>query len=360
MTFLRQMSDKIELCRTNVNRQVATAVALLLLSAVLDGAPGGAHPEVNPEVRSGGNCSIMSEGRPRLCPPRAERPLDPALPKTLKRMGSKGSALSGVQGQSPWPFFPYLARRRRPCCKGAHRDRQVPSMTHPDKLPDMEASADRVLILDFGSQVTQLIARRLRESGVYCEIWPYNADPARIRAFNPRAFILSGGPASVHRRPSRRARRRRCSSRACRCSASATASRPCAPSSAARCRAPTTASSAAPIVDVTEPCALFRGVWAPGAREQVWMSHGDRVTRLPPGFRVVATSEGAPFAAIADDAAPLLRRAVPSRGGAHAARRPVAAQLHPRDRRLPGRLDHGRLPRRRRSPASASRSARGG
>ena len=54
-------------------------------------------------------------------------------------------------------------------------------------------------------------------------------------------------------------------------------------------------------LDVKEPCALFRGVWAPGAREQVWMSHGDRVTRLPPGFRVVATSEGAPFAAIADD-----------------------------------------------------------
>ena len=79
------------------------------------------------------------------------------------------------------------------------------------------------------------------------------------------------------------------------------ASRPCAPSLAARCRAPTIASSAAPFVDVVEPCALFQGVWAPGAREQVWMSHGDRVTALPAGFRVVATSEGAPFAAIADD-----------------------------------------------------------
>src|SRR5690606_34287627 len=56
---------------------------------------------------------------------------------------------------------------------------------------------DRVLILDFGSQVTQLIARRVREAGVYCEIWPYNADPQRIADFAPKAIILSGGPASV-------------------------------------------------------------------------------------------------------------------------------------------------------------------
>src|ERR1043166_9257438 len=70
----------------------------------------------------------------------------------------------------------------------------------PDPLvgtPDPAETAERVLVLDFGSQFTQLIARRLRESGVYCEIWPYNADPARIAAFDPRAFILSGGPASV-------------------------------------------------------------------------------------------------------------------------------------------------------------------
>ncbi|HTR17067.1 MAG TPA: GMP synthase (glutamine-hydrolyzing), partial [Acetobacteraceae bacterium] len=56
---------------------------------------------------------------------------------------------------------------------------------------------DRVLILDFGSQVTQLIARRVRESGVYCEIWPFSADPERIRGFGPKGIILSGGPASV-------------------------------------------------------------------------------------------------------------------------------------------------------------------
>ena len=71
----------------------------------------------------------------------------------------------------------------------------------PDSLPDPATTAalaaERVLILDFGSQVTQLIARRLRESGVYCEIWPFNADPARIAAWRPRGIILSGGPASL-------------------------------------------------------------------------------------------------------------------------------------------------------------------
>ena len=71
----------------------------------------------------------------------------------------------------------------------------------PDSLPDPAATAalaaERVLILDFGSQVTQLIARRLRESGVYCEIWPFNAAPDRIAAWRPRGIILSGGPASL-------------------------------------------------------------------------------------------------------------------------------------------------------------------
>ena len=164
-----------------------------------------------------------------------------------------------------------------------------------------EPAAERVLILDFGSQVTQLIARRLRESGVYCEIWPFNADPARIAAWAPRGIVLSGGPASVHG-----------------------AAAPLAPAVVFGLKVPIlgicygeqllcqqlgggVATSGhrefgRAFVDVTEDCALFAGVWAKGAREQVWMSHGDRVTRLPPGFRAVAVSEGAPFAAIADDA----------------------------------------------------------
>ena len=161
-------------------------------------------------------------------------------------------------------------------------------------------TADRILILDFGSQVTQLIARRVRESGVYCEIWPYNADPGRIRAFAPRGIILSGGPASV-----------------------TDADSPRAPMEVFEAGVPVlgicygqmvmceqlggevTSSDhrefGRAFVDVVEPCALFRGVWSKGAREQVWMSHGDHVIRLPEGFSVVGTSEGAPFAAFADD-----------------------------------------------------------
>ena len=163
------------------------------------------------------------------------------------------------------------------------------------------SSADRVLILDFGSQVTQLIARRVRECGVYCEIWPFNTDPARITAFAPRAIILSGGPASVPDGNSPRAPQMVfeqgvpvlgiCYGQMTMCeqlggSVAASDHR----------------EFGRAFVDVLEPCALFHGVWAPGAREQVWMSHGDRVTSLPPGFRVVGTSEGAPFAAFADDA----------------------------------------------------------
>src|SRR5436305_9799978 len=68
----------------------------------------------------------------------------------------------------------------------------------PDPASNPGLAAERVLILDFGSQVTQLIARRVRESGIYCEIWPCNATPERIRDFAPKAIILSGGPASAH------------------------------------------------------------------------------------------------------------------------------------------------------------------
>ena len=159
---------------------------------------------------------------------------------------------------------------------------------------------DRVLILDFGSQVTQLIARRVRESGVYCEIHPYSLADDRIRDFAPCAIILSGGPASTTE-----------------------AASPRAPDSVFRLGVPdmgicygmqtmctqlggrVTLSEhqefGRAFLDVAGECRLFEGLWPPGAREQVWMSHGDRVDALPPGFRVVGASDGAPYAAIADD-----------------------------------------------------------
>ncbi len=163
-----------------------------------------------------------------------------------------------------------------------------------------DGAAERVLILDFGSQFTQLIARRLRESGVYCEIWPYSADAARIRGFAPSAVILSGGPASVTEGESPRAPQEVfaadvpvlgiCYGQQAMCA-----------QLGGTVQASDHREFGRAFLDVVAPCALFRDVWAPGAREQVWMSHGDRVTALPPGFRVVGTSEGAPFAAIADD-----------------------------------------------------------
>jgi GMP synthase (glutamine-hydrolysing) len=175
----------------------------------------------------------------------------------------------------------------------------------PDSLPDPAVTAalaaERVLILDFGSQVTQLIARRLRESGVYCEIWPFNADPERIAAWRPRGIILSGGPASLTQGASPRAPQAVfeagvpvlgiCYGMQTMCD-----------QLGGEVQSSDHREFGRAFVDLTDDCVLFQGVWHKGGREQVWMSHGDRVTRLPPGFRPVAVSEGAPFAAIADDA----------------------------------------------------------
>ena len=159
---------------------------------------------------------------------------------------------------------------------------------------------DCILILDFGSQVTQLIGRRVRESGVYCEIWPFNVDPARIAGFAPRGIILSGGPASVAEGASPRAPHMVfdlgipilgiCYGQQTMCAQLGGAVESSEHREFGRAA-----------VDVVAPCALFEGVWATGTRETVWMSHGDRVTALPPGFAVVGASEGAPCAAIADD-----------------------------------------------------------
>ena len=159
---------------------------------------------------------------------------------------------------------------------------------------------DRILILDFGSQVTQLIARRVRENGVYCEIQPYTVTDEKIRAFAPRGIILSGGPASV-----------------------TVATTPRAPDIVFSLGVPVLAicygmqTTCAQLggrvtlsdhqefgrafIEVLGECRLFDELWPKGAREQVWMSHGDKVDALPPGFRAVASSDGAPFAAIADD-----------------------------------------------------------
>jgi GMP synthase (glutamine-hydrolysing) len=171
-------------------------------------------------------------------------------------------------------------------------------------MADVLASAqvhERVLIIDFGSQVTQLIARRVRESGVYCEIHPYNKlDAASLKSFAPKAIIFSGGPASV-----------------------ADEGSPRAPREAFDMGVPILAicygqqtmtvqlggvveggharEFGRADVEIREASPLFEGVWEVGQRYPVWMSHGDRVTKLADGFAVRATSENAPFAVATDE-----------------------------------------------------------
>ena len=159
---------------------------------------------------------------------------------------------------------------------------------------------DTVLIIDFGSQVTQLIARRVREQGVYSEIVPFNKADEALERLKPKAVILSGGPASVTEFGT-----------------------PRAPDWVFKAGLPVlgicygeqtmVAQMGGGVegghhrefgraeLEITGDTALFDGVWKRGDTDTVWMSHGDRVTQLPAGFKVVGVSKGAPFAAIADE-----------------------------------------------------------
>ncbi len=163
-----------------------------------------------------------------------------------------------------------------------------------------EPSHDRILIVDFGSQVTQLIARRVREAGVYCEIHPFQKAAEAFDRLQPKGVILSGGPASVLDEAS-----------------------PSAPPIVFETGLPvfgicygqqTTAQQLGgtvegghaaefgrAFVEINEPSALYEGIWSVGERHQVWMSHGDRVTELPDGFAARATSPNAPFAIATDE-----------------------------------------------------------
>ena len=168
------------------------------------------------------------------------------------------------------------------------------------KLDDTKAARDMVLIVDFGSQVTQLIARRVREAGVYCEIAPFQSALAAFERFTPKAVILSGGPNSVHDIGSPRAPE-----------AIFAAGVPVLGicygqmAMAAQLGGAVEGGHAAEFgraeLDILEPCALFDGIWAVGQHPTVWMSHGDRVTVPPPGFRTIATSPNTPFAILADE-----------------------------------------------------------
>ncbi len=162
------------------------------------------------------------------------------------------------------------------------------------------ASHDKILIVDFGSQVTQLIARRVREEKVYCEIVPFQKAAAALREMKPKGVILSGGPASV-----------------------LDDGAPLAPMAIYQSGLPVLGicygeqamahqlggkveaghhrEFGRAEVALTRPSALTDGVWQVGERHPVWMSHGDRVTQLPEGFTAIGTSSNAPIAMIADE-----------------------------------------------------------
>ncbi len=164
----------------------------------------------------------------------------------------------------------------------------------------MTQTHDKILIVDFGSQVTQLIARRVREDGVYSEVVPFQKAAEAIRTMKPKGVILSGGPESV-----------------------TTDASPRAPQELFDTNLPVFGicygqqTMAAQLggevegghhsefgraeIEVLSESPLFQGVWQVGKKYPVWMSHGDRVTKLPKGFEVLAASENAPFAVVADE-----------------------------------------------------------
>jgi len=160
--------------------------------------------------------------------------------------------------------------------------------------------SDTILIIDFGSQVTQLIARRVREAGAYCEIVPFQSAGEAFERIRPRGVILSGSPHSAVDIGSPRAPQGVfeagipvlgiCYGEQTMCA-----------QLGGQVEAGHEREFGRAFLEIEADCALFDGVWAKGTRHQVWMSHGDRVTGLPEGFRVVGTSRGAPFAAIADE-----------------------------------------------------------
>ena len=158
---------------------------------------------------------------------------------------------------------------------------------------------DRILIVDFGSQVTQLIARRVRESGVYCEIVPFNSAEKAFEDMQPKAVILSGGPNSVADIDTPRAPENILASGLPILGICYGQQTLCAQLGGSVEQSDEREFGRA-MLDVTGASPLFHGI--DGDEIQVWMSHGDRVNNLPDGFSVIGTSENAPYAAIADEA----------------------------------------------------------
>jgi len=161
--------------------------------------------------------------------------------------------------------------------------------------------SESILIVDFGSQVTQLIARRVREAGVYSEIAPFNRAAEALARIKPHGIILSGGPASLTLAESPRAS-------VDLFEAGVPVLGICygqqlmADQLGGKVVTGDHSEFGRAFLEIADDCALFDGLWSKGERHQVWMSHGDKVEALPPGFRIVGHSPGSPFAATANDA----------------------------------------------------------
>ncbi|MGE0280425.1 MAG: glutamine-hydrolyzing GMP synthase [Rhizobiaceae bacterium] len=159
----------------------------------------------------------------------------------------------------------------------------------------MTSHPDTILIIDFGSQVTQLIARRVREAGVYSEVVPFQSAGDAFKRIKPKGVILSGGPASTHEAGSPRAPQEVfeagipvlgiCYGQMTMCVQMGGVAEASDHREFGRA-----------YVQIEKDCPLFEGMWTQGQRHQVWMSHGDRVISLPEGFEIFGKSEGAPFA----------------------------------------------------------------
>jgi GMP synthase (glutamine-hydrolysing) A subunit len=207
---------------------------------------------------------------------------------------------------------------------------------------------ESILIVDFGSQVTQLIARRVREAGVYSEIAPFSQAEAAFERMKPRGIILSGSPASVPDDGSPRAPQKLFDAGVPIlgiCYGQQVMSHQLGGEVRPGHETGEGGEFGRAFLTVTEPCVLFDGLWDVGERHQVWMSHGDKVTRFAPGFRIVATSDGAPLRGDRRRRAPLLRHTVPSRSRPHARWREADRQFRAPCLRLRGRLVDGGVPR---------------
>ena len=183
---------------------------------------------------------------------------------------------------------------------------QLPASHSQTPAPRPDIHADRILILDFGAQYTQLIARRVRECGVYCEIHPWDLREEQVRAFAPRGIVLSGGPESVTDQEPPRAP-----------AAVFTLGVPVlgicygmqtmAQQLGGRVAPATAREFGYAEVTATGTCRLLDEIEDrrddAGRRVlDVWMSHGDRVELLPPGFSAAAATGHAPLAAMSDEA----------------------------------------------------------